>query len=286
MNESDIEEFWNRHPCGDFQVGGLDAYANDYSAFFSDYDSFRYHNEPHILACLDGINFKGKRVLEIGLGQGADSEQIIRRGGIWSGLDLTAESVARVLARLRLRRLPYEVLQRGSVLDMPFEDGQFDLVYAHGVLHHVPDIKAAQKEIARVLKADGELICMLYAKWSLNYLLSIKMVRRFGLAVLLLCNRDPGGIYGAHMTNARAIGVLRYLRMKNFVHKNTDGPFNPYSSVYSIFDVRRNFPDFEVLRSYKRYMHAPPLQVGWMPLSRVLGWHLWVHMVPRLTTKS
>jgi hypothetical protein len=44
------------------------------------YDAFRYSREGHILGCLDGIDFRGAKLLEIGLGQGADSEQIIRRG--------------------------------------------------------------------------------------------------------------------------------------------------------------------------------------------------------------
>jgi len=100
MNERDIEDFWNKYPCGEAQVGGLQQHRGDYEEFFSAYDRFRYRKEAHILRCLDAIDFKGKHVLEIGLGQGADSEQIIKRGAIWSGLDLTPESVGRVQARL------------------------------------------------------------------------------------------------------------------------------------------------------------------------------------------
>jgi hypothetical protein len=29
-------------------------------------------------------------------------------------------------------------------------------------------------------------------------------------------------------------------------------------------------------------MHAPPLPVGWLPLQRQLGWHLWVHLKPKM----
>src|ERR1700704_5819714 len=116
MDESEIQTFWNRFPCGDFQVGGLERRQGDYEDFFTAYDRFRYRKEAHILRCLDEIDFKGKRVLEIGLGQGADSEQIIRRGAVWSGLDLSPESVARVQARLALRRLPHKSLKQGSVL--------------------------------------------------------------------------------------------------------------------------------------------------------------------------
>jgi len=280
MNESDVQDFWNRHPCGDSQVGGLQQRRGDYEAFFSDYDNYRYSKEAHILQCLDGIDFKGQQVLEIGLGQGADSEQIIKRGAFWSGLDLTSESVDRVQARLSLRQLPHQSLKQGSVLEIPYEDKMFDIVYSHGVLHHVPDILAAQREIHRVLKSDGELIVMLYARWSLNYLISISILRRIGLLALHLSNRDLGGKYGQHLANARAKGILHYLDMANFIHRNTDGPLNPYSKVYDMQAVKEDFPDFKVVRSYKQFMHAPPLPVHWLPFERILGWNLWVHMRP------
>ena len=111
----------------------------------------------------------------------------------WSGVDLTAESVERVRTRLTLRELPYEELRQGSVLDLPFADDTFDMVFSHGVLHHVPDIKQAQSEIHRVLRPGGELVIMLYARWSLNYLVSIALIRRAALlaAFPLARGRDP-----------------------------------------------------------------------------------------------
>lgn len=281
MTEGQIKDFWNSNPCGDFQVGGLgDQHRHNYEAFFAEYDKFRYTEEAYILKCLDEIPFTGKRVLEIGLGQGADAEQIIRRGARWSGLDLTPESLARVRARLTLRDLPFDELKQGSIVQAPFDSGTFDTVFSFGVLHHVPDIISAQREIRRMLKPDGELIVMLYARWSLNYLLSISVVRRLGLLALYASGRKPGGIYGQHLANARAAGLWNYLRMKNFIHRNTDGPLNPYAKVYDLGAVRRDFPDFRIVRSYKRFMHAPPLPVRWMPLDRLLGWHLWVHLKP------
>jgi hypothetical protein len=39
----------------------------------------------HILRALDRLKWEGKRVLEIGIGQGADAEQLIQRGR--AGLD-------------------------------------------------------------------------------------------------------------------------------------------------------------------------------------------------------
>jgi len=278
MKESDIKTFWEAHPCGEMQVGGLKKYRDNYEAFFADYDNFRYRKESHILRCLDGIDFKGKRTLEIGLGQGADAEQIIRRGAVWSGIDLTRESVERVRMRLTLRELPHNELKEGTALALPFADNSFDIIFSSGVLHHIPEIKRVQSEVSRVLRPDGELIVMLYAKWSLNYLLSISVARRLGLIALHLASCDPGGIYSRHLANVRGTGLWRYLKMSNFIHKNTDGPDNPYSKVYSLTSVKSDFPSFKIVRAYKQFMYAPPLPIRWLPLERLLGWHLWVHL--------
>lgn len=283
MDEKQIQSFWNAHPCGDHQVGGLERFRGDYEAFFQEYDAFRYRKEKHILACLDGLDLEGKKVLEVGLGEGADSEQLIRRGAIWTGLDLTSEAVERVKIRLALRNLPHEGVHQGSILQAPFPDQTFDMVFSHGVLHHVPDIQQAQREIRRILKDDGELVAMVYAKWSINYLVSIALVRRLGLLILVAFGVRPEGILGQHVDNARQQGIWNYLRLENFVHHNTDGPLNPFSRVYDLKRVTQDFPDFRITRSYKRFLHGPPLPLHWLPssLERLLGWHLWVHLWPR-----
>ncbi|MGH3165763.1 MAG: class I SAM-dependent methyltransferase, partial [Trebonia sp.] len=212
MDEQTVQDFWQTHACGDALVGGLQGrFGGDYEKFFADYDQFRYSVEGHLPDCFDALHVQGKRVLEIGLGQGADSESLIRRGALWSGIDLTAESVARVKTRLALRDLPLEELRQGSVLDLPFADGTFDMVFSHGVLHHVPEISQAEKEIRRVLKPGGELVVMMYARWSLNYLVSIALVRRAVLLAAYPLARagllKPAGMLGGHLDNARKYGL-------------------------------------------------------------------------------
>jgi SAM-dependent methyltransferase len=281
MDEPQVQAFWGAHPCGEQFVPGADDIG--YERFFSEYDRFRYTREAHIPRCLDEVAFGGREVLEIGLGLGADAEQIIRRGARWTGIDLTSESIDRVRTRLELRGLRYDDIRQGSVLELPFADNSFDVVFSHGVLHHVPDIARAQSEVARVLRPTGEAVVMLYARYSLNYLVSVAVVRRLGLVAMYALRRagvPVGGIYGQHVENARRVGLRRYLEMSTFVHRNTDGPDNPYSKVYSLGEVRRDFPSFEIERAHKEFMHAPPLPVGRLGLEHLAGWHLWVHMRP------
>lgn len=288
MDEKTVQDFWQNHACGDAKVGGLrERFGGDYEKFFADYDKWRYGFERHLPACFDGLNVSGKRVLEVGLGQGADSESLIRRGARWSGIDLTAESVERIRTRLILRELPFDDLKQGSVLELPFADNSFDMVFSHGVLHHVPEIQQAEKEIHRVLRPGGELVIMMYARWSLNYLVSIALIRRAVLLAAFPLARmgvvkpgREGGKLAAHLDNATRMGLGRYLRLKEFTHYNTDGPSNPYALVYDRRQIARDFPSFRVTRAYKRYMHAPPLPVHGLPGQALLGWHLWAHLAP------
>ena len=281
--EADIKDFWQKNPCGAKLVGDLTAKERrEYEDFFARYDEYRYRKEPHILSNLDKIDLTGKRVLEIGLGQGADAEALVKRGAIYSGIDLTEESVKRVKMRFELKDLEYEKIERASALEIPFADNSFDIVFSHGVLHHIPEVKTASREIARVLKPDGELVSMFYAKRSLNYLVSIAVIRRLGLAAFFVTGRKGSGIVAEHLENARRMGLAKYLSMRNFIHVNTDGPRNPYSKVYDLKTVREDFAEFEIVRSYQCFMHAPPLTVGWLPLEKLLGWHLWVHLKPKI----
>ena len=41
---------------------------------------------------------------------------------------------------------------------LPFEDGSFDLVFGHAVLHHIPDLERAFGEFERVLRPGGTLV--------------------------------------------------------------------------------------------------------------------------------
>lgn len=286
MDEEKIQQFWDAHPCGDHIVGGLRGdFDADHERFFAAYDGWRYRQEGHILDCLDRIDWRDRRVLEIGLGEGSESEQLIRRGARWSGLDLTPESVDRVRIRLSGRDLPFEQIHQGSALDIPWLDNSFDVVFSHGVLHHIPDILGAHGEIHRVLRPGGLLVAMLYARRSLNYHLSIRLLRRAALLAAYPLRRTRAlprsPMLRQHLANAEAAGLRAYLEADTFTHRNTDGPLNPYARVYSLDEVAAAFPSFEVEESYQRYLHAPPLPVRGLPGEKLLGWHLWVHLRAR-----
>jgi ubiquinone/menaquinone biosynthesis C-methylase UbiE len=279
-----IKDFWQKNPVGENLVKA----ENNWKAHFDKYDKFRYSTEGHILTELDNIDLKNKKILEIGIGQAADSYQIVKRGGIWSGLDLTDAAVERAKERFKINKVTYEEAKKGSATLIPWPDNYFDLVYSHGVLHHIPDINKTQHEISRVLKPNGELVIMLYHKSSLNYWLSIAFIRRCSLLFLIILNNlriykpTVDSIFYHHIDNSKKIGFFKYFKMSNFIHANTDGPKNPYSKVYTLSTLCSYFSCFDLFKNKIHFLnerHFPGIKL--LPLKFRLylaskfGWHLW-----------
>jgi SAM-dependent methyltransferase len=97
-------------------------------------------------------------VLDAGCGSGGTTAYLGRYGRV-TGVDLAAEATA--LAR---RRGVGRVM-RGSVSELPFRSGSFDLATSFDVLYHlgVADDEAALSELHRVLRPDGVLLIRLPA---------------------------------------------------------------------------------------------------------------------------
>ena len=99
------------------------------------------------------------RALEIGSGTGFFSLNL-RQAGWLSDVVVTDVAPGMVdVAREHARRLGFSV--DGAVAgigDLPYDDGEFDLVLWHAVLHHVPDVEAGLRECLRVLRPGGRLL--------------------------------------------------------------------------------------------------------------------------------
>jgi SAM-dependent methyltransferase len=99
------------------------------------------------------------RILDAGCGTGAVMTSYLADYGQVTGFDFAGEA----LSFCRLRQA--ERLARGSVMDVPFADGSFDLVVSFDVLceRAVPDDVAALREFARVLVPGGRVLLRLPA---------------------------------------------------------------------------------------------------------------------------
>ena len=101
---------------------------------------------------LSGLELRpGARILDAGCGSGRNMIELARRGTV-TGLELSPTSVA--LAR---ERDCGEVVE-GSLLDMPFADGSFDLAVSLDVIEHLEDDLGAMRELRRVVAPGGALL--------------------------------------------------------------------------------------------------------------------------------
>jgi len=92
---------------------------------------------------------KDIRILEAGCNRGNQLEMLNKNGftNLW-GIDVNKQALGYARSNKELN------LVEGSLLDIPFKDNYFDLVFTSGVLIHIhpDDLKKAMSEIVRVSK--------------------------------------------------------------------------------------------------------------------------------------
>ena len=260
--------------------------------FFDEVTAQRYALEPHIPEVVRFERWVDRDVLEAGCGIGTDGAQFAAAGARYTGLDFSPSAIDLARRRFDLEGLPGRFVT-GSITDLPFPDDTFDLVFSHGVIHHVRSTEKAAKEFERVLKPGGTALVMVYHRRSLNYYVSIMLVRRLFVALLVLpgftgvvsrLTGEPEDVVEGHRRLLSEHGLRYILDNQLFLSHNTDGPGNPLSKVYSRSEGARLFsPGFQTNTSV-RYMNLR-LYPGGTRLSgtrsvayleRRIGWHLYV----------
>ncbi len=158
--KSRVKEHWEDEACG-IRYGEENG---DRSRYFRQISEARYALEPYIPPFADFKEAKGKRVLEIGVGAGADFQNWCRYAAHVVGVDLTEAAIDLTRERLSLNSVPPDTysLRTADAEKLPFEDNSFDIVYSWGVLHHTPNTRQAFAEAFRVLKPGGKLEAMIY----------------------------------------------------------------------------------------------------------------------------
>jgi hypothetical protein len=129
-----VRDFWNQASCGeDLYLSALD---------FAGFDAHmlkRYELEPYIADFAKFSSSRGKHVLEIGVGLGADHQQFAQAGAHLSGIDLTERAVLRTTERFRLNSLsltcesPMQSIYRSSTTHLMWSTlgGSFTIAPTH-----------------------------------------------------------------------------------------------------------------------------------------------------------
>ena len=161
---SELNNYWSsneaRNKYWDKRAQNTKEYKGESLYTITDIPFYMYRRK-RLLTEMKDIDFRGKRVLDIGCGDGYYSvyfKQKFRNAYI-CGIDISEEMVH--LARQRARAGSVDV--KFSLTDgknLAFKSRIFDLVYIFAVLQHIDDSKFSEyvKEVARIIKQNGKLI--------------------------------------------------------------------------------------------------------------------------------
>ena len=291
-----VFDFWNTEACGTHFVGQ----AGDDRDFFEKFREYRYRTEWHIPLLVPFAEAKGKQVLEIGTGNGAEGVMFALNGAHYTGVDLTDAALQATRKHFAAMALT-GTFQKENAEQLSFPNESFDWVFSHGVLHHTPNTQAAINEVYRVLKPDGRAIVMLYHKQSFNYYVRIMSYMRLRVLLKVLSRaghwrRDRQKLSSCSLQGVRGNESARvwdihyqnflkggwaYLRAKNFVHHCTDGPECSVAYAFTKAEVRMMFCKFRDIRTVvahfplRKYSRHIPFSMEKSLASR-LGWYLFI----------
>jgi hypothetical protein len=110
----------------------------------------------HLQIIDDLLDVTGRRVIDIGCGDGALVRALTERGAAVTGVEIDDRALERARAHAPVADETYAV---GRGEDLPFDDGTIDVAIFFNSLHHVPMAAqpAALAEAARVLAPHGRL---------------------------------------------------------------------------------------------------------------------------------
>jgi ubiquinone/menaquinone biosynthesis C-methylase UbiE len=160
-----VVAFYDAHPINEEQIlaalesrgASLDALTEDILQEH-DQDHFGGVEANDILAAKAGIE-RSHRVLDVCSGMGGPARYLAQHIGCRvTGLDLTRSRYDSAIRLTRLAKLAHLVdFRLGDALQMPFEDGCFDVVIGQEAWCHVPNKPRLIAECARVVKRGGTI---------------------------------------------------------------------------------------------------------------------------------
>lgn len=212
--------------------------------------------------------YRGRRVLEVGCGQGGMAALWAERGAQLTAVDLNPDAIAATRERFSQRGLSGEIRQVDA-RSLPFEGGTFEYAYSWGVLHHSPDLRRSVAELMRVLRPGGEFGVMLYNRRSLLYWYQILYLEgllhaeRCFLSPLQLASRygDGDRQEGNPHTWPVTVGEMRDL-------------FGPYSSRLDIRVLGTDIVPILELAMPGVTKLIP--RIVWKAWARRWGWSVWI----------
>jgi len=117
-----------------------------------------------ILALVDDVS--GRRVLDVGCGDGELAVELSRRGAVVTGIDASSDMIEAARARARREGTNITFIV-GEAARIPFAPEAFDVVVAVTILCFAAEPAPVFREIARILRPGGVLVIGELGRWSL-----------------------------------------------------------------------------------------------------------------------
>lgn len=140
--------------------------ANRYD-FMNDIISFRRHKAWRKFTMKKMAMKKGDTALDLCCGtcDWTLSMAEASETGLITGLDFSPNMLKVGEKKIQEKHLENRIrLIEGNAMDLPFEDNQFDYVTIGFGLRNVPDLEKVLKEMKRVVKPGGMVVCMELSK--------------------------------------------------------------------------------------------------------------------------
>ena len=163
-----IINYWNKRPCN-IRHSSCEVGTKEY---FEQVEKRKYFVESHIPGFAEFDKWTGKKVLEIGCGIGTDAVNFARNGAEYTGIELSDASLLITKQRFELFQLKGRFFNVDAqnydelLASLGGDDGDFDLIYSFGVIHHSPDPQKIIDNCLQLLKPGGTLKIMVYAEHS------------------------------------------------------------------------------------------------------------------------
>jgi len=148
LEEKDLDKLIKDKEAFDYHFSNMKFYSITVT-------SEKYQNDWLKVKCN-----KNTKVLDFGCGNGENGITAAKFGAEVIGIDISPEGVEN--SNLNSEKAGVSSHCRFEVMDgenMTFEDNTFDLGVEYGVLHHV-ELNKTLAELSRVLKPNGEMICV------------------------------------------------------------------------------------------------------------------------------
>ena len=125
------------------------------------------------------FNFeKGKKILDVGCGDGSDAKIFINEFGLTvDGIDIYEHENIKNIRGFKFKK--------SGIFDIPYDDGSFDYVFVHDVLHHIDEPKQRRekhirglRELRRVCKKEGFVIIVEANRYNFLFYPHMTLMKR------------------------------------------------------------------------------------------------------------